>query len=235
MNPTTKSRRQLEGIVIHLRNYGESHRIVELLTPELGRISLLARGARKSRRRFAGALDLFVSLRVNVTCGRGLWTLDSADILDLRIGLRSRLDSISRASLLCDCARALSAEHSEAQGVSVALAFGLDCLCHGEILLATRAFPLMLIAEGILPELERCSACGGSLDDGARIDPVGANTRCLRCDQYNRLVGPAVLDALRQQGCDDQSVATQLESEVVVWIEAHTGRSLRSASVDILS
>ena len=45
------------GVVVQLRNAGESDRVVELLTVEEGRLALYARGARASRKRFAGVLD----------------------------------------------------------------------------------------------------------------------------------------------------------------------------------
>ena len=55
----------LTGIVVGSRIFSESGRFVDLLTKEYGRISLVARGARASKKRFAGALDLFISLDVD--------------------------------------------------------------------------------------------------------------------------------------------------------------------------
>ena len=55
------------AFVLHGRNYRETSVIVELLTRDFGRISLLAKGVRKNRSRTAGLLQPFVPLLVSYT------------------------------------------------------------------------------------------------------------------------------------------------------------------------
>src|SRR5262249_58683619 len=50
---------------------GESDRILHLLVPEHGRVTAVAKGARRSTKRFAGTLDLFNHLRVSLYRRRG--------------------------------------------------------------------------------------------------------------------------------------------------------------------
>ena len=47
-----------DAIVIRLTDYGESDRIVTLLTERHGKVTAIAKGARRSRKRFGGALCL---------------------------------------------------------------------------------------------------------------------------------------------------------------------------------
>ena len=47
-----------EALVLRAVDLGESDRVVQLLTPETGRIAAIAKGARRSVRRFPGTLDL---------------------------------------------------------------------------------------------------------------------------------------------------------------------------------
>ena len=47
-------------------DFGESDLVVHLLTPASGRLTAIAKGARRSTRRFPGLLDLFNHLRVEV-------------------------------------------------------------------------------------------------------------------------------------------------------------------------
>ncbi|HIA02468.1 MAG TPA: DNA repair protein RecO [Myxococcales bacterium] len=49
----------VDGIVLRLLDHGEKHRIVTFYTPSLGRLTAIARGARASKSRFGGHLDLF--------------------------------------------------------------------------------------------------------------------------------------------------------------------------------
>ena len=48
-----------EAIILHAFDYSETSRILRLATRDVGVISALARGARRSRTRFGTALDLF--------------------------------------------------------------------------------------------------------------------------------------------------------------------------------
>ncbi len=62
-------------------DYRDADRILTLFTQEFGKVSAIARGARSSRRRFAGALEPYAIIRVELSSGRGeLWTLGAATV-----------------------------------------------------------------------------------------------------------------------------------------------------------
>ncbi|MDB5164432.1 MAG: repair protein RecO [Candidatus Saccharibacteria bacterium] len=70
------------GIVLRRTNYGEADRIVTLLTPEQGKISLMARGVRRSKSKLAGGIELFSVSDITYIRGRGdLGTLVSTRLL----------------------------------------------------------------------------------------------------------------------------------------------------------
>ena len=48
-----------EAIVLRCLDYGESDRIVTFYTRDYGKLRGIAKGARRSRKRFANALELF--------------------------------------------------------------------------------------------------------------------------------------------------------------------------------
>lgn len=48
-----------KGIVLARTNYGEADRIVTILTPDQGKLRLMVRGARKSKSKLAGGIELF--------------------------------------------------------------------------------------------------------------------------------------------------------------------------------
>ncbi|HTU59687.1 MAG TPA: DNA repair protein RecO, partial [Polyangiales bacterium] len=57
---------QAAALVLRAVDFGESDRVITLLTRELGLVSTMARAARKSKRRFAGALEGFAIIHVEV-------------------------------------------------------------------------------------------------------------------------------------------------------------------------
>ena len=58
------------ALVLHRTNYGETDRILNLLTPE-GKQTVIARGVRKSKSRLAGGIELFTLTEVVIHQGRG--------------------------------------------------------------------------------------------------------------------------------------------------------------------
>ena len=76
--PTSESTRAL---LLRSVDYGEADRVVTLLTERFGRVAAMARGARRSQKRFGGALSPLCVLSVELRPGRGeLWTLSGARI-----------------------------------------------------------------------------------------------------------------------------------------------------------
>lgn len=221
----------LDGVILHVRDFDEAHRIVEVLTSDHGRVSLLARGARASRRRFAGALDLFTSLRMQVAMGRSLWTLESADIRAPRVGIRRRLELIERASMMCDCARALTSEQQATPAAYAALIAGLDALDAGREVEAAAVYPLLLIAAGIAPQAGSCATCGVLLPARGAFDTRLGGLVCGGCVQGQASLSDEALTAWRSGACRDAAAAREIEAAAVAWVESHIGRALRSRLV----
>src|SRR5678815_1971564 len=93
-----------DAIVLHAFDYLESSRILRLVTREAGVRSVLARGARRSKRRFGSALDLFAqgSAELYVKVGRELDTLGGFDVVRARPQLAERLERFAGASAIAE-------------------------------------------------------------------------------------------------------------------------------------
>lgn len=156
-----------EAIVLRHLDYGESDRIITFFAPGYGRLRGFARAARKSRRRFAASLEPFASATLHWSPARsgGLVTLKEAELLDLRVGLRSDLAAIALAAYACELIEALFAEEEAQDQVYVLLCALLDHLsaCGGTPL-ARLLFELRLLnLSGYIPHLMHCSSCFGGL------------------------------------------------------------------------
>ncbi len=69
--------KQLRTTVIVLRRveYGEADRILTVITPDAGKLSLMARGVRKVKSKLAGGIELFSTSEITYIPGRG--TIDT--------------------------------------------------------------------------------------------------------------------------------------------------------------
>lgn len=72
-----------KAIVLRRTNYGEADRIVQLLTPDNGIVSVMAKGVRKEKSRLAGGIELFATCDVTVGSGKGELGILTAARLDM--------------------------------------------------------------------------------------------------------------------------------------------------------
>ena len=70
-----------EGIVIRKTNFGETDQILTLVTPDLGKISLLAKGSRRLPSQFCGRVGLLYQIAFTGYQGKGLGYLREAEIV----------------------------------------------------------------------------------------------------------------------------------------------------------
>ena len=59
------------AIVLRRTNYGEADRILQLLTPEQGKVSVMSRGVRREKSKLAGGIELFATCDVTIMPGKG--------------------------------------------------------------------------------------------------------------------------------------------------------------------
>src|SRR5262245_65210407 len=100
-----------EGIVLQAWDLGEHDRLVMLCTREHGRLAAVARGARRLRSRFAGALELFtwgdaVGFERE---GRALVRLDHFDVRRPFRGLREDLECLGQGARMVEALARLTA------------------------------------------------------------------------------------------------------------------------------
>lgn len=90
----TKDLRTL-GYVLRRTNYGEADRILNLITPS-GKITVIAKGARKEKSRLAGAIELFTLTDFNIHQGKSeIKVLTGAKMVKHFSGLMKDLDLLN--------------------------------------------------------------------------------------------------------------------------------------------
>ncbi len=70
------------GIVLSRIDYGEADRIITFITPDVGKIRLIAKGVRRIKSKLAGGIELFSTSNLTYVWGRGdIGTLVSARLV----------------------------------------------------------------------------------------------------------------------------------------------------------
>src|SRR5579862_3611183 len=91
-----------DSLVLHRLNLGENDRILTLYTREHGKLSAVAKGARRATSRLVGATELFTQARVLLATGRSLDILTQCEIRASFPALRNDLERLARATYLCE-------------------------------------------------------------------------------------------------------------------------------------
>jgi len=184
---------QAEAIILRHLDYGEADRIVTFLTAEHGLCRGFARSARKSRKRFGAALEPFAQVRLHWgQRGGELLSLREAELIDLRVGLRSDLRAIALASYACELLEQLLGDaHGHPGGYRLLCALLDHLAAAGEIATPRLLFELRLLDEaGYMPHLLHCSDCNLPLaGPAAAFAASRGGSLCLQCasDQSLRL------------------------------------------------
>lgn len=63
--------KQTNGIILNRINFGEADRILTVITPDYGKLRLMARGVRKVKSKLAGGIELFSISEISFITGRG--------------------------------------------------------------------------------------------------------------------------------------------------------------------
>jgi DNA repair protein RecO (recombination protein O) len=154
-----------EAIVLRSIRYGEADRILHLYTPGYGRLSAIAKGARRSRSRFGARLEPFFHVRAVLHEGRSdLLTVTGVDTVAVHAAVRDHAATLDAASRACDAVSRLfetSDPHPEvfrllANELSLLQADAANARAGTGL-----AFRLkLLLAAGIVPQLAACAVCG---------------------------------------------------------------------------
>lgn len=155
--------KQDHAIVLVTRKYGESDRIVSFFTRRNGKWNGIAKGARRSRRRFGGSLEIgsHVSLIYEEKPHRELVFLKEALLLTPNPFWRKGWRTIAIASYVLELAAKLSPEHQASPRKFLLLEQFLSSLEEGSavsLLLEFQKHWLSLSGWG--ENLDRCGLCG---------------------------------------------------------------------------
>ncbi len=190
-----------KALVLNIREIGESDLFVVLLSPKWGRFTALAKGARRSKRRFVNALEPFTLLVAHLRGGKpGLAPfLDQVDLLEHWEPLRLDPWRFALATYLAELVEYFAQPRSGENLFALLLeAFNVLCQVHPEPAFKLSFELKLLKAAGFAPELERCIRCqaentpllGFSLEDGGTV--------CRQCLQEQDIVlSPKQIAVLR--------------------------------------
>lgn len=154
-----------KGYVLRRFNLGEADRIITLITPDRGKLKVVARGVRRMKSKLAGHLELFSHVTLQVAVGKSLDVVTGAQLIEAPPELD--YDQLGQAYLYAQMLDKLLDEDDQPQDSYVLTQMALeDVAAHGASRLGELYFKLRLAAIlGHQPGLTSCVRCGASGPD----------------------------------------------------------------------
>ena len=183
--------RQTLAVVVNVADHGESDKIVTLFTAAHGKLTGIAKGAKRSKKRFVNKLEIFTLLEVQYATNTrsSLIRIDQASLVSAFPLLRKDYGRYAAASLICELILHWTRENDAETELFTLLAWSLEGLGKGQP--AARTVVLfgvrMLDILGYQPQLSGCLDCG-------KLDAAGSPYRfstgrsgmlCARCVRNN--------------------------------------------------
>lgn len=192
--------KQSEAIVLRTYPLREADLLVTLFTREEGKIRGVARSAKKSKRRFGGALEPLTRVRAyyDQKQGQELVRLDSCDVIESPLMHAIDYERAVALSYVAEVLDGLLPDHDVNDAVFRLMLSVLPHLEAGRIWMPLTYFDLWITRlMGLLPELGECIVCGNALNGSGRVY-FHALADGLMCAEHKRLASSEMSPASRQ-------------------------------------
>jgi DNA repair protein RecO (recombination protein O) len=156
--------RQDEAIILRTRDYRESDRLITFFSRSQGQLTGIAKGARRSKKRFVHTLEPFSHVLITYAdrSSSGLVRIDASELKNGFIELRNEVARLGYASLCCEVVLEISPERQANPTLFTLLYQFLNELERREEPESSSFLFLlrMLSLSGYAPNLLSCRRCG---------------------------------------------------------------------------
>lgn len=190
-----------EGIVLKARAYGESNKIVTLMTREAGKVACMARGAKKPTSRLAGVTQVFMHASFLVQRTSGMGTLQQGEHYNSMRHIQTDIMATAYASYVVELVDRLVEEGAAEPYAFEVLLQALNAIEEGYDPEAIALFVdwKMLPYAGVQPVLHACAGCA-AVDGEFAFSFTQGGFLCHRCfslDPYIIRLTPTQLKLIR--------------------------------------
>lgn len=179
------SQESTEVVVLRGVDFSETSRIVTFLSPDRGRLTCIAKGAKRPRNPLGGLLDTFNHLEIGYYWkeSRGVQTLAEASLINSYSGIKTDLEKMTYSAFPLELAAKVAHENEPSQALFRVLVQGFDSLNSWTGNVAAHCcwqVVHLLGAAGFAPILDRCMHCGKDFQGEGGFSKEGGLT-CRRC------------------------------------------------------
>jgi len=191
------------AVILRTSDYSETSRLVTAFARDLGKVRLIAKGAKRRKSPFAGLLEPLSHVELVLIPGRsGLYTLKECAPLGGASRVRDELARLSAGLFMLALVDETQADDDPQPPTFELLVRALDRLeTSANVPALLFAFQLRLVElSGYGPDLGRCAADGAPLKGAGFFSPFHKGFLCGPCSKgvSGRKVSPGVFNVLKR-------------------------------------
>ena len=190
--------RKIEGIIVSEVDYKESSKIINIFSPDIGVVGILARGTKKIKNKLSGVTSKLTYGYFHIDYKENkLSTLMEVDIIDGFKNIRRNIDKISYASYLVELS-SMAYRHDSSIDIYNLLIASLKKINEGyDYEVITNILEIKLLAYlGIKPVIDSCVSCGNK-EDIVTISSYKGGYLCKNCVYGEAIVNIKTIKLLR--------------------------------------
>ena len=189
----------VNGIVLRRIDFAETDRIVTLYARERGKISGIAKGARKPISRLAGATETLSHGRYQLATGKTLDVITQAEVKDSFPRIRGDLNRVANATYMAELVDKLVEEHEPNADLFDLLLSALYLMERpNDPEKIVHMFELQFVKlVGYEPTLDKCLSCGKPPADDVFFSASLGGVVCRACPESVGECGPLPEDAIQ--------------------------------------
>lgn len=182
-----------EGIVLREMNYGETSKILTIYTRELGKISVMVKGATSPRSKFIANTQVFSLNEFRLKKGKNFYYIIDADLLDSYYGMRENIERVSYGYYILELMDKSVAMEQESKLLYELLKKALKILSALEdnYLKFILGYEVKFISFlGYRPVLDNCLNCSSTNFKALRFSLDNGGILCEKCFNLDRFSRP---------------------------------------------
>ena len=232
---------KVEGIVLNEKAYGETSKIINIITKEYGIIGVIAKGSRTLKSEFRTTTTKLSYGYFNVVYKEGkLSTLMNVDIINPFKNILKDIEKISYASFILELTEQVIKQTNK--NIFDTMISSLEKINEGyDPLVILNIVELKYLdCLGVMPILDRCSVCGNTSNIVTLSSDKGGYV-CKNCRTNERIISEKAIKLIRMFYYVDISKITKLEignttkneiNEFLdMYYDTYTGLYLKSKSL----
>ena len=173
-----------DGLITRVHDVGASDKLVNIITPDRGRIGVMVKGGRSPSSKMTPISQLFTYGNFEIYEKNSMYWLKGGGVTNSFYSLSSDISRVSLATYLCELANELTDEDEECAELLRLLLNSLYLISKGEKAqeIIKSAFEMRVAAiSGYLPELFGCAYCHCESADFLYLDVMGGKLVCTDC------------------------------------------------------